>query len=59
MFLNNQNIKKFVDKYNIPVLEHHKAWIEKDFDFPKIEQPLNLTERVEVEIEKLFTLVLT
>src|SRR5690606_30104297 len=27
------NIKKFVDKYNIPVLEHHEAWIEKDFDF--------------------------
>ena len=46
------NIKKFVDKYNIPVLEHHEAWIEKDFDFPKIELPLNLSERVEVEIEK-------
>ena len=29
------NIKKFVDKYNIPVLEHHEAWIEKDFDFSK------------------------
>ena len=28
------NIKKFADKYNVPVLEHHKAWIEKDFNFP-------------------------
>src|SRR5690606_17157235 len=40
------NVKKFVEKFNIPVMGHHKQWLDDKFDFPiRNEDPISVTER--------------
>lgn len=35
-----------MDLFKLTVLEHHKAWLQKEFDYPIVKKSLKLAEKV-------------